>query len=65
MSKSNWPFGTDLSHPNFTGITKRECCGYAPGSETPPWGWPVTIVVAVSLVCLFLYVPTFLVRMFS
>lgn len=39
MSKSNWPFGTDLSHPNFTGITKRESSAYKheKEKENPLW----------------------------
>lgn len=50
MKNSNWPFGTDLSHPNFTGVSPNKSTGgYAPNSEKiPPLAWlGAAVVVAV------------------
>lgn len=36
--------------------------GYAPGSEAPPWGWPVAIALGLIVVGLILFGPTMAAR---
>lgn len=37
--------------------------GYMPGSEAPPWGWPVAIMLGVAVVGLLLFGPYFVVKL--
>lgn len=37
--------------------------GYAPGSEAPPWGWPVAIALGMGVCGLLLFGPTMAARM--
>jgi len=30
-----------------------EECGYIPGSEAPPWGWPLTILGTIAVIAIF------------
>lgn len=63
MKTSNWPFGTDLSHPNFTGISRNYSSGYAPGSERPSCGWCIALLIGLALFALLLFGPTAAARM--
>lgn len=36
---------------------------YRAGSANPPWGWPITFIIGVALVALFLIGPTMAARM--
>ena len=63
---SNWPHGTDLGHSNFTLRFPRQASGgYRPGSETPPWGWPVTFFLGLAFCLACLFGGTLLLRLFS
>ena len=35
---------------------------YRMGSDNPPWGWPVTLIIGAALVALFLIGPTMAAR---
>lgn len=58
-STNNWPHGTDLSHPNFSGISQRIRGEYeSPLTEIPDLGqarlpkaaWMAIAIVAVLLI---------------
>ena len=58
MKASNWPFGTDLSSPNFTGIPQRVSKydgvgGWAKDSSSPPGGWVKPIIYTAATVAVF------------
>lgn len=36
--------------------------GYAPGSEDPPWGWPIAIALGIGVCGLLLFGPTMAAR---
>ena len=36
---------------------------YRAGSDSPPWGWPVTVIIGTALVTLFLIGPALAARM--
>lgn len=36
--------------------------GYAPNSQSPPWGWPVAIILGVAVAALFIWGPTLATR---
>lgn len=42
--------------------SRAEGLGYMPGSETPPWGWPVSIALGLIVVGLILFGPTMAAR---
>lgn len=64
MKTSNWPGGIDYGHSNYTLKFPRQARGgYAPGSDTPPWGWPVAIALGLAVVGLLLFGPTMAARM--
>lgn len=58
MNNSNWPFGTNLGHGNFTGRVARtmQGGGWADDSDKIPnaaWAWAVVfaaVMVAVMFV---------------
>jgi hypothetical protein len=40
MNKRNWPYGTDMSEPNWTGRTARQMRDYKrPDDRIPPVAW--------------------------
>lgn len=59
MNTSNWPHGTNMGESNWTGkaprVSKWQGGGWAPDSETPPWGWPVTLVIAAAVVAVLIF----------
>mgnify|MGYP001175441299 CR=1 FL=1 len=36
--------------------------GYAPDSSTPPWGWPLTLLIAIAVCGLLFFGPTLAAR---
>lgn len=59
MNKSNWPFGTDLSHPNFTGVSPNRSSGYAPNSERPACGWCFPLALGIGFMVVLMLAPHF------
>lgn len=37
---------------------RAEDLGYMPGSESPPWGWPIAIALGLAAFGLLLFGPT-------
>ncbi|CUI53565.1 Uncharacterised protein [Alcaligenes faecalis] len=35
---------------------------YAPNSSTPPWGWPLTLIIAIAVCGLLFFGPTLAAR---
>ena len=33
---------------------RAEDLGYMPGSEAPPWGWPLTILGTIAVIAIFI-----------
>ena len=46
----------------FTSDKSAADLGYMPGSEAPPWGWPVAIMLGVAVVGLLLFGPFLVAR---
>lgn len=70
---SNWPDNFNPSNQHHTLRFKRRAdrsspylppvrSGYAPGSESPPWGWPVTFLLGLAFCFAFFFGGTFLLR---
>lgn len=47
---------------HFYPSMSAEESGYAPGSESPPWGWPVAIALGLAAFGLLLFGPTMAAR---
>lgn len=63
MNNQNWPNGIDYGHSNYTLRFQRQARGgYAPGSESPPWGWPIAFAIGIAVCTLFLFGPTLAAR---
>jgi hypothetical protein len=46
MSKRNWPHGTDMSEPNWTGRATRHMRDYKrPDDRIPPIAWVVGLLM--------------------
>jgi hypothetical protein len=46
MNKHNWPYGTDMSEPNWTGSTTRQMRDYKrPDDRIPPIAWVVGLAL--------------------
>lgn len=37
--------------------------GWAPNSSRPPWGWPITLAIAIALLGVLFYGPTWAARL--
>lgn len=61
----NWEGFTNIGHANWTGITPSKSSGYAPGTDSPPCGWCVALLLGVVLCALFLFGPTMALRWLS
>jgi len=67
MNTSNWPSGVDLSHSNHTLRFPRTSRydgvgGWAKDSSRPPFGWPLSIGLALLVLALFFFGPTLAAR---
>lgn len=38
-------------------MTNQTKSGYAPNSDRPPFGWPITIALGVAVSLLFFFIP--------
>lgn len=74
---SNWPFGFHPASQNQTVRFARRASRVSPclpplrrekldpRGFTPPWGWPITLILGIAFCLAFLYLPTTLVRFFG